>query len=323
MTAVFITIDTEYSAGFAKAEGIHLREENFARSIACDTPNGSVGIEYQMDVLDRYGHKAVFFVDPLPALVWGVEAVTDIVEPIIKRGHDVQLHAHTEWLELAGSANPLGKKTGDHIADFSFDEQAEILDFARTTLKAAGAPNPVAFRAGNYGANDDTLRALSAIGMRYDTSHTPGIDEGDCQISLTRKHRNAIHHKGAVVVPVGCVRTFGGALRHAQITALSAWELLAAIRTAKAAKTPSFTIVSHSFELLSRDRSTINAIIKARFDRFCAGLSRIKGVTSATYAESPPIAAKNPETEILPLSELRSGLRVAEQALSNVLYGSG
>ncbi|MXO89316.1 polysaccharide deacetylase family protein [Pontixanthobacter aquaemixtae] len=323
MTAVYITIDTEYSAGFAKAEGTGLREENFRRSIACETPDGDVGVQYQMDVFDRHGLKGVFFVDPMPALIWGVEAITDIVEPIVTRGHDVQLHVHTEWLELAGKANPLGDHTGNNIADFTHDQQVQILEYARDTLIAAGARTPVAFRSGNYGSNDDTVRALSAVGLDYETSHTPGIDDGHCEISLSNDDLLPVEHEGAIVVPIGCVDSFGGSLRHAQITALSAWELLAAIRHACAQQIPSFTIVSHSFELLSRDRQKINRIVKNRFDGFCAGLSAIEGAHAATYAASPPEVANDDVTApVLPLSEVRSGIRLAEQALSNILYGS-
>ncbi|WP_209346823.1 polysaccharide deacetylase family protein [Pontixanthobacter sp. CEM42] len=324
MTAVYITIDTEYSAGFAKAEGTGLRAENFARSIACETPDGNVGVEYQMDVFDRHSLKGVFFVDPMPALVWGVEAIADIVEPIVTRGHDVQLHVHTEWLELAGSKNLLGSKTGTNIKDFTLEEQVQILDYAKSTLMDAGAPEPVAFRSGNYGSNDDTLRALKQVGIGYETSHCPGIADGYCEISLTTEDRHPLVHEGIVQVPVGCIDSFGGTLRHAQITALSAWEMLAALRHARSQDVPSFTIVSHSFELLSRDRSTINRIVKNRFDRFCEGLAKMVGVTSASYADNPPVPLDgNLAAKPLPLSEVRSGLRMAEQALSNTLYGNG
>jgi hypothetical protein len=118
-----------------------------------------------MDVFERHGIKAVFFVDPMPALVWGTAAIEDVVGPIVVRGHDVQLHIHTEWLELAGDANPLGMRTGMNIKDFGVEEQCVLLDYARGVLIAAGAPGPVAFRAGNYGANDDTLRALAQLGI--------------------------------------------------------------------------------------------------------------------------------------------------------------
>jgi peptidoglycan/xylan/chitin deacetylase (PgdA/CDA1 family) len=109
VTDVYITIDTEYSAGIYAREGFACRQSNFDRSIAGITSDGSAGISYQMDVFDRYGLKAVFFVDPMPALIWGVDSIADIVGPITERGHDVQLHLHTEWLEFAGAKKPYWK----------------------------------------------------------------------------------------------------------------------------------------------------------------------------------------------------------------------
>jgi len=65
------------------------------------------------------------------------------------------------------------RRIGGNLYDFHRDEQYQILEYARDTLIAAGAPAPNAFRAGNYGANDDTLLALSDLGIQYDTwSHT-------------------------------------------------------------------------------------------------------------------------------------------------------
>ena len=328
MTQVYITIDTEYSSGLAARIGLDSRAENFARSIACVTPEGAVGIPYQLDCFDRHGLKAVFFVDPMPALIWGVEAISDIVGPIVARGHDVQLHLHSEWLELAGSENPLGSKTGQNIKDFSLDEQCVLLDYARSLLIAAGAPRPTAFRAGNYGANDDTLRALAQLGFTHETSHCPGIAASLCDISLTDADRLPVSHMGLTEVPIACIASFGDTLRHAQITALSAGEMLAAIRHARDEGLPAFTLVSHSFELLSRDRLRINHILKRRFERFCAGLARMSGVTTATYAKAPPspvpaqpIPAPAP-APILPHSFARTGLRFAEQVVANSLYGA-
>lgn len=318
MTAVYLTIDTEYAAGLA-ARG---RAENFARSIACETPSGPAGLFYKMRLMDRHGIKGVFFVDPMPALLWGRAAIADVVEPIVAAGHDVQLHCHTEWLELAGAANPFGK-TGQNIADFAFDEQCAILSWARDTLVAAGAPPPVAFRAGNYGANDDTLRALAAIGLAYDSSHTPGIEGGASRISLTREDRLPARHCGVIEVPTGCIGTLGGGLRHAQVTAISTHEMLAAIRHARDHGAASFTLVSHSFELLCRERRRVNAVVRRRFEDLCRGIAAMPGVESATYAGRPPVACDTPDVHPpLPASALREALRVAEQAVSNRLYGA-
>ena len=134
MTAVYITIDTEYSAGLTIRLGLHAREAVYARSIAGHTADGAVGIEHQMEVMDAHGIKGVFFVDPMPALVWGTRAIAEVVEPILARGHEVQLHLHPEWMEIAGDANPLGGRTGRNLHDFTEDEQVELLELAREYL---------------------------------------------------------------------------------------------------------------------------------------------------------------------------------------------
>lgn len=321
MTGVFITIDTEYSYGLAARKRPVSREENFARSISCETPDGAVGIGYQMDVLERHGIKGVFFVDPMPSLVYGVEAIADIVGPIVARGHDVQLHLHAEWLALAGGANPLGDRTGRNIRDFAFEDQCRLIDHARAVLMAAGAPRPVAFRAGNYGANDDTLRALAELGFTHETSHCPGIAASECGIALGAEDRHPVARRGMIEVPVGCIDNFGESLRHAQLTALSAPEMRAALLHARDEEFASFTLVSHSFELLCRNRRRINRIVRHRFEALCETIATMPGINSATYAANPPAAIqRDMPRPVLPLNGVRSGLRVAEQAVANALY---
>lgn len=328
MTKVYITIDTEYSAGLFRRLGAGAQQENFDRSIRCKTAQGDVGIGYQMDVFDRYGLKAVFFVDPMPALVWGIRAITDIVQPILARGHDVQLHCHTEWLVFAADNNPLigsaqGRLTGQNIKDFALDEQRKILRTAADLLVAAGASYPIAFRAGNYGANDDTLHALASLGISYDSSHCPGIAMGDCAIGLPKSQYAPIRHCGVNEIPIGAIGAGGNATRHAQITALSAREMIAAIGYVQVQHVPYFTLVSHSFELMSRDRSRINRIVKHRFEEFCRILAGLPGTETATYRDSPPqMDIAQISTPLLPHSSFRTAARLAEQAASNALYGA-
>jgi len=324
MTRVYITIDTEYSSGLVTGLGPADRAENYARSIACLTPDGPAGITHKLQLLNEHGQKAVFFVDPMPALVWGVAAIEDIVAPIIEAGQDVQLHCHTEWLEIAGRANPLESgHTGRNISDFPFEEQCELLALARNFLVAAGAPPPVAFRAGNYGANNDTLQALAAIGLRYDTSHCPALPEGANQISLGPDDRDPMLFKGMIEVPVGSIGTLGGGQRHAQITALTLAEMRAAIRHARDNDRLAFTLVSHSFELINRRKLAVNKIVSRRFAGLCRSLGAMKGIETANYRDNPPLfggpLGKSPP---LPATALRTGMRYAEQLVSNTLYGA-
>lgn len=321
MTRLYFTIDTEYEFGFAARHGLAARRENFDRSIRGATPGGEAGIFYQMDVFDRHGMKAVFFVDPMPALVWGTEAIAEVVEPILERGHDVQLHIHTEWLALAGEASPLSGRTGRNIKDFNLAEQVRLIGWASDALVAAGAPRPVAFRAGNYGANDDTLRALAQLGIAYDSSHTPGVPDTACEIGLGPEDRLPVERHGVIEVPTGCIAD-GRGMRHAQLTALSCAELIAAAEHARDSGTADFTLVSHSFELLSRERSRVNRFLTRRFERFCAALERLPGVETATYAASPPCALPGASVcPTLPYNAARKGARMVEQALANAIYG--
>ncbi len=320
MTSVYLTIDTEYSAGLAASLGVHAQEEIYDRSIACRTPHGEVGIGHQMEVMDDFGLKGVFFVDPMPALVWGVAAVARLVEPILARGHEVQLHLHPEWLAIAGDANPLGDRTGSAMHEFTEDEQVELIGLARDYLVDAGAPLPTVFRAGNYGADDATLRALARIGIPYDSSHVPGIIGSDCAITLGPEHREVSLHHGTIEVPIGSIDSVRGQ-RHAQITALSAREMDAALRYAVSEGVAMLNIVSHSFELMSRDRSRINPFLRGRFARFCRIIAETDGASSATFAGRPPRIGDSTGAKHMPPRPILSAARVAEQAVSNALYG--
>lgn len=324
MTAIYITIDTEYESGYTARKGAGSRDANFARSIACSTPDGEVGIIWQMEKLDEHGLKGDFFVDPMPAMLWGTEAISDVVGPIVERGHGVQLHIHTEWLALAGSASPLGTCTGVNIKDFALDEQKTLLAYGIDTLIAAGAPRPIAFRAGNYGANDDTLRALAELGLTHDTSHNPGFATSACDIGLGPEDSVPMRHCGITEVPIGCIGQVGGTLRHTQITAVSLREMKAAIRHARDSSIASLTLVSHSFELLSRRRNKINAVVRNRFEKLCEFIEREPGIATATFASRPPLPAPmaiQDDPPVLPANPIRTGLRQVEQAVSNALYG--
>lgn len=324
MANVYVTIDTEYSSGLVSDLSAADRRDNFARSIACVTPDGPAGLTHKLALFEEHGIKAVFYVDPMPALVWGVAAIEDVVGPILDAGQDVQLHCHTEWLELAGDTNPLASnRTGRNLYDFPYEEQCEILAYANDTLIAAGAPAPVAFRAGNYGADDDTLRALRSIGIRYDSSHCPALGPEASRISLGPEDIDPLMHHGLIEVPIGSIAELGGSQRHAQITALTLAEMRSAIRHARDSGRPSFTLVTHSFELINRRTRKVNRIVRRRFEGLCRSLSTMRQISTANFRDDPPRPADDDiESEPLPANPLRTGYRYAEQLVSNTLYGA-
>jgi len=318
---VYLTIDTEISAGLFQMLGKDASREIFDRSITGRTPTGDVGVGYQMDVFERNGLKGVFFVDPMPALVMGESIIRDIVEPIVERGHDVQLHMHTEWLAFAKDS-PVEGRVGSNIKDFSLEDQVALIGYAAGALVNAGASQPVAFRAGNYGASDNTLHALALHGIKYDTSFCPGIAQSHCSISLSKNITEAVEHCGVVEVPIGAIKARGEKRRHAQITALSSYEMINALNHSEKIGRNSYSIVSHSFEMMARDRYSINQVVRRRFERFCHDLSLQPRFVSGTYAHSPPEVAEIYSLGLLPHNVIDTLFRMGEQAFSNFLYGS-
>ena len=99
--------------------------------------------------------------------------------------------------------------------------------------------------------------------------------------------------------------------------------MLAAIAHARQSGRESFTLVSHSFELINRRKLAVNRIVRRRFTNLVKALAAMPGVTTGTYAESPPMPpAARPPSQVLPASAWRTGQRMAEQFVSNTLYGA-
>ncbi|MGH6659079.1 MAG: polysaccharide deacetylase, partial [Sphingomicrobium sp.] len=74
-TRVLLTVDTELTWRHFAA-GADWRE-----NLALSFDPAGVGVPWQLERLARHGLKACFFVDPMPALVYGIEPVRRMVEP--------------------------------------------------------------------------------------------------------------------------------------------------------------------------------------------------------------------------------------------------
>jgi hypothetical protein len=319
MTHVLISVDTELSAG-GQARGQGIRE-NFESSILGRCPAGDFGVGWQMDRLEQHGLKGVFFVDPMPALVHGEQVIADIVGPILARGHEVQLHIHTEWLQWA-NASPVAGRSGRNIGDFDLDDQVRLLGLARDILVRAGAPRPIAFRAGNYGADDNSLRALAALGIAWDTSVNPAYLGGDCRVSVAQGQIGAVEKEGVFLLPVSGFFDRPRHFRPAQICAASGMEMRAALSHAAETKQPAFMIVTHSFEMLSRDRQRPNRSVMARFDSLCRAIADHPSLRASGFADLDPgeLLDGDRKLERLPANLLRTGLRFADQLIGTWRY---
>lgn len=309
MTPVFLTVDTEF-AWRHHAAGLDV-ETIYGRSIE---PAG-VGLSHHLALLGAHGLKACFFVDPMPALVYGLKPVARMVEAILAAGQEVQLHLHANWA---------GARRGDRgaaYARFNLDEygaaeQVDLLAGARDLLVAAGAPSPVAFRAGAYAANDDTLAALASLGFRYDSSHNGAAPAG---IGLPRDLIAPVGRAGLVEVPVTLIEEAPGRLRPFQLCALSTGESGQALVHAAREGHAAVTIVSHSFELANRLGTAANAVHVRRFEALCAMLAASRAALPTTHFADQPALALGQDDRPLPPAGLRTRWRQAQQLWSNLV----
>ena len=319
MTALLITVDTELSSSLHQ-RGVSLAD-NVARSIWAEAKGGAYGIGWQMDLLDRHGLTGVFFLDPLPALVHGADFLAPIVRAVVGRGHEVQMHIHTEWLAWARES-PVGGRQGRNIGDFSLADQIVLLGLAKQLLEDAGAPAITAFRAGNFGASDDTLRALATLGVVWDSSVNPAYLGRECTIAADRAQIGATRQHGVIELPVSGIADRPGGFRPAQICAMSAAEMRDGLRHAAREGHDAFVVVTHSFEMLSRDRQRPNRAVMARFEALCREAARLPGVQGAGFNDLPADLADRPAralTRAAP-SQWRTGLRIAQQAWATWRY---
>jgi peptidoglycan/xylan/chitin deacetylase (PgdA/CDA1 family) len=309
MTAVFLTIDTEFAWRHQQAG--HDCEGIYARSVE---PAG-VGLTYQLSVLARHGLKACFFIDPMPAMAFGLAPIRRMVDAVLAAGQEVQLHLHPAW--TAARSGDRGRVEVRHeLCEYERAEQRDLIAGAAELLVAAGAPAPIAFRAGSYGADDTTLAVLTELGFAYDSSHNGAHQPWPSRIGLDPR-RIAPVHRDLIEIPVTLIEDVPGNLRTVQICALSTAELRDTLDHAAAGDHAALTIVSHSFELANREGSRPNAVHVRRFEALCAMLAaRRADLPTCRFDERPPLAL-NRDDRPLPPHRMRTAWRRTEQLWSN------
>lgn len=314
-TRVFLTVDTELMWRH------HAAGLDIAAIAERSLEPAGVGIGYQLKMLAEHGLKATFFVDPMPAVAYGIEPIRRVVDAILDAGQEVQLHLHPNWAAASGSDRKAAASF--ELIDFTLEEQRELIRAAADLLVAAGAPRPIAFRSGSYSASDDTLAALAEIGIRYDSSHNGSEHPWPSAIGLPVRQIAPVEHRGVIEVPVTLIEDKPGHLRHFQICALSTAEMRDALDHAVRHGHAATTIVSHGFELANRSGTRANSVHVARFEALCRMLAeRRGGMVTTHFADLDAGGAGLPlgrEDTPLGPSLIRTGLRQAQQLWSNLV----
>ena len=170
MLEVFFTIDVEvWCDGWDDLDSKF--PSSFERYIY--GPRRQGGLLTHLQVLSDHGLTGVCFVEPLFAGRFGLAPLAEIVGLIQAAGHEIQLHLHTEWVDEAREPllSVLPVDTRQYLHLFSQDEQSLLIGLGTRWLQQAGAARPIAFRAGSFGFNAQTLPALAGHGFVIDSSY--------------------------------------------------------------------------------------------------------------------------------------------------------
>ena len=171
---VFLTVDTEIWPRAAGWPHVPLAPgETCERERAAYFWGGEGrdlrGLPYQLETLRRYGLRATYFIDPLFSRCLGARLLSDVVGPIAEAGEEIGLHLHPEWL-TDPRCQDLPEFAGPLLHQYGEEAQSKLVRTGLQLLSDAGAPDICAFRAGSWGANLATLRALASAGIRFDSS---------------------------------------------------------------------------------------------------------------------------------------------------------
>jgi hypothetical protein len=194
-----LSIDTE---GQIKLQSTPNPQQVIPEQIFCTTPGGEVGIRYQMDMLEKRGAKGTFFIDILMAYVFGEKPTRQVIDGILERGHDVQLHLHPSP-NLRGCTDPalrdIDRRWTEKACVGSF---RDALDVAYGLFDAYTGQKPVAFRNGAYHLQEDYFPVLAEYGLLIDSSLYP---YKNCRLkgSLKTASQPFLHPSGVLELPVG------------------------------------------------------------------------------------------------------------------------
>lgn len=321
---VFLTVDTELwpTVPDWPTRPLPADKADFADEIAADihgqTSAGAFGLPFQIARLNRHGLHATYFVEALFAARAGPAPLAHIAALVQSGGHEVQLHLHTEWLgELDDPELPPAHC--QYLSELPLEQQTVLIRKGLANLAAAGVPRVHAFRAGSYGANLDTLRALARNGIAIDSSYNAAFVNGDWG---GRRLAQPQAIDGVWEFPIASFGDFPGHARHAQLCACSFGEMRDALQGAWRAGWYAFVIVLHSFELVKKRGAgrppTPHRLNIRRFEQLCAFLGQHRErFRTSLFSELPLDAMPSiPPQQPVRAMWFNSLRRVAEQGWS-------
>ena len=269
---VFLTVDTEVWEFYQDID------KNVSSGLWGVTEYGEYGLNFQLEIFKKYNLKASFFVEPLFSYHSGSEPLKSAISNITAANQEVGLHIHTEWLNGVESFPLDFDILHRNIGDFGLDEQIKLIGHAKDMVSQYNNNTDICcFRAGNYGADNNTLKALHELSISFDTSYNKPYLNNPCNIMINETLTDPKLIDKTITVPVTYFIDYPSHNRHLQLTACSFLEIRDTLLSCWKANSFSCVIVLHSFEWIKRNRKTgkhsLDKICLKRFLKLCKYLS--------------------------------------------------
>ena len=149
----------------------------------------SSGLLQILKMMSKFNFRAVFFVNVFEESIWNKDVMIKICKNISATGGDLQLHVHPVWRY---------NKSKKHLWQYALDEQIKIIKDGKELLKEWTGEYPLAHRAGAYGLNNDTLKALRINNISIDSSMF--YSHPNCKVTWTKN--KVVEKNGTVEIPV-------------------------------------------------------------------------------------------------------------------------
>lgn len=189
-----VTVDVE-------AQPARAKEEHVKRLVWGDYANGSAGVREMCAIADGVGGKLVHFVDACGVYLHG-EPFADAVRWMVRAGHDVQLHSHSEflpdsfWVEHGFAPRPRLMNQYDEA------KAAFTIRYFSEYLGGITGEKIRAFRAGSFRWNLGTLKAQGELGIPLSFNNTMrGLVDGVCPYAEPVQHPYEWSN-GVIEVPI-------------------------------------------------------------------------------------------------------------------------
>jgi hypothetical protein len=287
----------------------------FKKYIYGETKNGDYGLRFNLNILRDFGLSATFFVEPLFATRFGIDPLQEIVGIIKEYNQDIGLHLHTEWVDE--SREPLLVKSSSKrqfIKQFNLEEQVILIKKGVDLLEKAGCKKIRSFRAGGFGANIDTLKALKINNIKIDSSYNLQLWNKNDISPLERIVQPRVI-EGVYEYPMTVFLDGFRKIRHSQLTACSSGEFIYSMNQALKNGWENYIILSHNFELLDQSRTKPDRLVIKRFLKVCKFLEKNSNEFRSIDFGKVTLVSFKKQPDFIKVKPIRTIGRILEQGL--------